>query len=117
VVNRADLPDELTQPAGSGAPAATAAAPPVSTAAGTGPVPTVAGDDDDEDGALELPGDASLKEIVRAETSRVEREVIARALTETGGNVTQAAKLLKISRKSLQMKMKELGLRDSEPPA
>src|ERR1043165_3860782 len=56
----------------------------------------------------------SLKDIVRAETSRVERELIVKALDETGGNVTQAARLLKISRKSLQMKMKELGLRDKE---
>jgi transcriptional regulator with PAS, ATPase and Fis domain len=57
---------------------------------------------------------ASLKEIVRAETTRVERQLITRALDETSGNVTQAAKLLKISRKSLQMKMKEFGLRDRE---
>ena len=56
----------------------------------------------------------SLKDIVRAETSRVERELIVKALDETGGNVTQAARLLKISRKSLQMKMKEFGLRDRE---
>jgi hypothetical protein len=55
----------------------------------------------------------SLKEAVRAETERVERELIQRALDETGGNVTQAARRLKISRKSLQTKMKELGLRDS----
>ena len=61
---------------------------------------------------LEPGNAASLKEAVRAETSRVERELIAKALEETGGNVTQAAKLLKISRKSLQMKMKEFGLRD-----
>jgi DNA-binding NtrC family response regulator len=54
----------------------------------------------------------SLKEAVKAETERVERELIQRALDETGGNVTQAAKILKISRKSLQTKMKELGLRD-----
>ena len=54
----------------------------------------------------------SLKDIVRAETERVERELILRALDETGGNVTQAAKLLRISRKSLQMKMKEFGLRE-----
>ncbi|HEX7704159.1 MAG TPA: helix-turn-helix domain-containing protein, partial [Kofleriaceae bacterium] len=47
-----------------------------------------------------------------AETARVERELIVKALDETGGNVTQAARLLKISRKSLQMKMKEFGLRD-----
>ncbi len=64
--------------------------------------------------ALDIGADTSLKEIVRAETSRVERELIAKALDETGGNVTQAAKLLKISRKSLQMKMKEFGLRDRE---
>ena len=64
--------------------------------------------------SLDINSDTSLKEIVRAETSRVERELIAKALDETGGNVTQAAKLLKISRKSLQMKMKEFGLRDRE---
>src|SRR5499427_7309788 len=57
------------------------------------------------------PGAASLKEAVRAETERVERELIQKALDETGGNVTQAARKLKISRKSLQTKMKELGLR------
>ena len=61
--------------------------------------------------ALPLPGAASLKEAVRAETERVERELIQKALDETGGNVTQAARKLKISRKSLQTKMKELGLR------
>ena len=57
---------------------------------------------------------ASLKEIVRAETERVERDLILAALEETGGNVTHAAKRLKISRKSLQIKMKELGLRDRQ---
>ncbi|HEX8951440.1 MAG TPA: sigma-54 dependent transcriptional regulator, partial [Polyangia bacterium] len=57
---------------------------------------------------------SSLKELVRQETERVERELIVRALEETGGNVTQAARKLKISRKSLQNKMKEFGLRDRE---
>ncbi|MGZ5133010.1 MAG: AAA-type ATPase lid domain-containing protein, partial [Caldimonas sp.] len=57
---------------------------------------------------------SSLKELVRQETDRVERELIVRALEETGGNVTQAARKLKISRKSLQNKMKEFGLRDRE---
>jgi two-component system response regulator AtoC len=73
--------------------------------------------DDDADGVVgESSGQSSgsLKDIVRAETSRVERELIVKALEETGGNVTQAARLLKISRKSLQMKMKELGLRDKD---
>jgi two-component system, NtrC family, response regulator AtoC len=68
--------------------------------------------DDDIDEHAEISG--SLKEVVRAETARVERELIVKALDETGGNVTQAARLLKISRKSLQMKMKEFGLRDRE---
>jgi two-component system, NtrC family, response regulator AtoC len=58
---------------------------------------------------------SSLKEAVRAETERVERELIQRALDETGGNVTQAARKLKISRKSLQTKMKDFGLRDRDP--
>lgn len=58
--------------------------------------------------------ETSLKDAVRAETSRLERELIAQALDKTSSNVTQAAKLLKISRKSLQMKMKEFGLRDRE---
>jgi DNA-binding NtrC family response regulator len=62
----------------------------------------------------ELPKPGSLKEMVRQETERVEREMIQRALDETGGNVTQAARKLKISRKSLQNKMKEFGLRDRE---
>jgi two-component system response regulator AtoC len=53
-----------------------------------------------------------LKEAVREATSRVERELIVRALKQTGGNVTHTARMLKISRKSLQTKMKELGLRE-----
>jgi two-component system response regulator AtoC len=96
----AQAPHPVTQPA-------------ASMASGIHPIP----DDDDEDVAageqLSSPS-GSLKDIVRAETSRVERELIVKALDETSGNVTQAARLLKISRKSLQMKMKEFGLRDKE---
>ena len=51
---------------------------------------------------------------MRQETERVERELIQRALEQTSGNVTQAARQLKISRKSLQNKMKDFGLRDKE---
>ena len=43
------------------------------------------------------------------------RDLIVRGLEVTNGNVTRTAKLLKISRKSLQMKMKEFGLRGEEP--
>ena len=62
-------------------------------------------------GAIAAPSGASMKEIVRQAQAELERELIARALDETGGNVTRAAKRLQISRKSLQVKMKELGLR------
>jgi DNA-binding NtrC family response regulator len=55
-----------------------------------------------------------LKEQVKAAMSRLERELIVRALDQTGGNVTHAARLLKISRKGLQLKMKELGLRERD---
>ncbi|MBI3183131.1 MAG: sigma-54-dependent Fis family transcriptional regulator [Myxococcales bacterium] len=58
------------------------------------------------------PGEASLKDIVRQKAAELEKDLIAKALEETGGNVTRAAKLLQISRKSLQTKMKEFGLRD-----
>ncbi|MCS6798094.1 MAG: sigma-54 dependent transcriptional regulator [Myxococcota bacterium] len=62
--------------------------------------------------ALESPAPAGLREAVREATARLERDLIARALQQTGGNVTHAARLLRISRKSLQTKMKELGLRE-----
>lgn len=56
-------------------------------------------------------GTEGLKEQVRAARMQVERELIARALGQTKDNVTHAARMLKISRKGLQLKMKELGLR------
>lgn len=57
-----------------------------------------------------------LKQQVKAAMSRLEREIIVKALDQTRGNVTHAARLLKISRKGLQLKMKELGLREREEP-
>ncbi|MBK8171226.1 MAG: sigma-54-dependent Fis family transcriptional regulator [Sandaracinaceae bacterium] len=53
-----------------------------------------------------------LKEAVREVATRTEKELIVRALRQSNGNVTHTARLLKISRKSLQTKMKELGLRE-----
>jgi len=55
-----------------------------------------------------------LKEQVKAAMNRLETELIVKALEQTGGNVTHAARLLKISRKGLQLKMKELGLRERD---
>ncbi|MBM4360413.1 MAG: sigma-54-dependent Fis family transcriptional regulator [Deltaproteobacteria bacterium] len=85
-------------------------------------VSSLAGDDalanDAVDAAMQASGRDSasfgegLKEQVRAAMSRVERELILRALKQTGHNVTHAARLLKVSRKGLQLKMKELDLRE-----
>jgi two-component system response regulator AtoC len=59
-----------------------------------------------------LASEGGLKEHVKVAMNRLERELVGRALTQTNGNVTHAARLLKISRKGLQLKMKELGLRE-----
>lgn len=73
-------------------------------------VPPIAGSD-------EATTSEGLKERVKAAMTRLERELIQRALDQTSGNVTHAARLLKISRKGLQLKMKELGLREREDRA
>jgi DNA-binding NtrC family response regulator len=53
-----------------------------------------------------------LKEYVRVHTAKLERSRIQRALDAEEGNVTRAARRLGISRKSLQTKMKDYGLRE-----
>jgi DNA-binding NtrC family response regulator len=99
----ADLPPEIGH--------LTPVALPTGASAAPSPSPSPSPSDDGARGTG-TPAGSSLKEAVRAQTERVERELIQRALDETGGNVTQAARKLKISRKSLQTKMKEFGLRD-----
>ncbi len=61
-----------------------------------------------------VPVDAGigLKEYVRVHTVRLERDLILRSLGHESGNVTRTARRLDISRKALQLKMKEYGLRD-----
>lgn len=54
----------------------------------------------------------SFKNIVKETTQHIEINLIKKALAKTHGNVTQAAKSLGISRKSLQNKMKEYNLRN-----
>jgi two-component system response regulator AtoC len=78
-----------------------------SDAPSTTPLPPPSSEPSSPGGLLD-----GLKEQVKAAMSRLERELIVRALEQTNGNVTHAARLLKISRKGLQLKMKELGLRE-----
>ena len=58
-----------------------------------------------------------LKEAVKAGSRLVEEALIREALAKTDGNVTRSARALGISRRSLQSKMKELGLRESPEDA
>jgi len=68
------------------------------------------------DSGEEAPGPegVSLKSAAKSAARAVERDMILKALKETGGNVTRAAKRLGVSRKGLQLKMKELGIRGRE---
>ncbi len=93
VIGDRDLPAELRELAGRPSPAEEAKP-------AQKPAPTLEG--------------ASLKDLVRSASEALERELITKALKVTGGNVTQAAERLKISRKTLQVKMKDLGLREPE---
>lgn len=56
--------------------------------------------------------DVDLKEWIQQEVARLERSKIQKILDLEGGNVTRAARRLHISRKGLQLKMKEYGLRE-----
>jgi len=52
-----------------------------------------------------------LKEIIRGQVEQTEKEAIVKCLKECGGNITQAAKKLGLSRKGLQLKMIKYNLR------
>jgi DNA-binding NtrC family response regulator len=58
------------------------------------------------------PPNGSLKEVARAAAAEAERRMIRAALEATAGNVTHAADRLGLSRRGLQLKMKDLGLRE-----
>lgn len=58
---------------------------------------------------------SDFKDVVKTETQKLERSLIEKALMEKAGNITQAAHHLGLSRKGLQLKMKELGLRKEAP--
>ena len=62
--------------------------------------------------AQERSASGGLKAAIQETASEVERKKIIEALTQTKGNRTKAAQLLGISRRTLQIKMKDLDLRD-----
>jgi DNA-binding NtrC family response regulator len=51
-----------------------------------------------------------FKEVVRDAVAALERELITRMLRETAGNVTRAAERLGLSRKGLQLKLRDLSI-------
>jgi two-component system response regulator AtoC len=78
-----------------------------------------AGDDDDGQDALSPPAaqTPSLKDVAREAARVAEREVIAKALEQTGWNRVRAAQLLRISYRALLYKMKDSGLSQRPEPA
>jgi two-component system response regulator AtoC len=56
-------------------------------------------------------GKKPFKEYMRGQVENVERQMIIKCLEESGGNVTQAAKKMGLSRKGLQLKMIKYNLR------
>jgi transcriptional regulator with PAS, ATPase and Fis domain len=111
LIEKRDLPPELLRSLGE-TPVSSSG-----TASAPAPAPVLPEQDEDEDEDDVSQGEIGLKELVREAAAKVERDFILRALQQTVGNVTHAAKLLKISRKSLQTKMKELGLREPKDDA
>ncbi|MDX1388882.1 MAG: sigma-54 dependent transcriptional regulator [Acidobacteriota bacterium] len=62
-----------------------------------------------EPGAVPLEG--GIKDVAKAAAAEAERRMIRAALELTEGNVTRAAERLGLSRRGLQLKLKELGFR------
>jgi DNA-binding NtrC family response regulator len=55
-------------------------------------------------------GDRSLKEIADAAAADAEKRAISEVLQRTGGNKSQAARLLRVDYKTLHLKVKRYGL-------
>ena len=107
LVDEDDLPDAYAGEAGGSAPSPTESSTRLTL-------------DAREERQIRLPLSSlghDLKEAVKAGSRLVEEALIREALAKTDGNVTRSARALGISRRSLQSKMKELGLRESPEDA
>jgi DNA-binding NtrC family response regulator len=70
--------------------------------------------DNDRGPSAAAPDTASLRETADRAARQAERQAIAAMLRRTGGNKSQAARLLQTDYKTLYVKMKQLGLRGTE---
>jgi DNA-binding NtrC family response regulator len=61
-----------------------------------------------------LPAQLSLKEMARMAAAEAERWAIRQALRATGGNKSEAARILRTDYKTLHLKMKHYGIRPGE---
>jgi DNA-binding NtrC family response regulator len=68
-------------------------------------------EDNNDDPIAALEGGESFKEIVKRQTQAVERELITKSLSDNDGNISKTAEDLGLSRKGLQLKLKELQIR------
>jgi DNA-binding NtrC family response regulator len=106
VMRVADLPDALRAGEPSPLPEGIVAAPPASSP--SSPAAAVTARVGSASAAPVLHG--PLKDVVRDAVARIETELITAALRDSGGNVTHAADALGLSRKGLQLKLKELSI-------
>ncbi len=81
---------------------------------GDAPAPVAAFDGAPAQAAPLRVGAGPLKDVVRDAVAHLERDIITRTLREQSGNVTHAATALGLSRKGLQLKLKELGISRTE---
>lgn len=55
----------------------------------------------------------TMKTALREARSTLETDLLLTALREAGGNITRAAAALGVSRRQMQLKLRELGLNDA----
>ena len=85
-----------------------------SVSLGVQPPPVLVDDRPDEPGAVAVPTHLPLKEARVAWTEKFERIYVRALLERTSGNVTHAAEIAGVNRRSLQRLIAQLGLRPAE---
>jgi len=78
------------------------------------PVPASSSEARPAEMSTSLPAQLSLKEMARMAAAEAERWAIRQALRATGGNKSEAARILRTDYKTLHLKMKHYGIRPGE---